>query len=40
MYPFGTGPKLPNVSNDYLVPPIKGVEIPEELDSYALPKAA
>ena len=38
MYPFGSGPLVPNVDNQsLLLPPNKGVVVPEYLGDFALP---
>ena len=37
MYPIGTGPILPDVSDDKLLPPMNDVITPPELGKEALP---
>lgn len=37
LYPLGTGPDLPSVSEDKLLPPIEGITTPEGLNNEALP---
>lgn len=37
LYPIGTGPNLPEVSDDKLLPPIEGIQTPEGLGNEALP---